>query len=277
MNQRERLEKIQRKHEEIQRKREIRLHRILLAAAAALIVVSIIVLIAVCANAISKYAEEKRAREAEIAAQAAAEATVSPTPKVIHIDPNVISDEYYENSAFMGNSFADDLFTVGLVPDADFFARTGLTVTVALEGNDTIDPVVNSLKKSGKDYDRIFLIFGENELGWINTDLFEEDYGKLIDKVKKYCPDSNIYLLAITPVSKKASDEEVDGANNDKIREYNEIIKSLAEKNDAVYVDMYDAVADKDGNLPADAASDGIPFGKDYYEKCLLYIQNTYK
>ena len=151
MNQRERLEMIQRKHQGIQRKREIRMRRILFAAAVALILVVVIVIIAVCANAISKHAEEKRAREAEMAAQAAAAAAeASPTPKVIHIDPDVISDEYYENSAFMGNSFADDLCTVGLVPDADFFARTGLTVTVALEGTDTIDPVVNGLKKNGK-------------------------------------------------------------------------------------------------------------------------------
>ena len=40
-------------------------------------------------------------------------------------------------------------------------------------------------------------------------------------------------------------------------------------------MDIYSAVADKDGNLPAGSASDGVHFGKDYYEKCLLYIQTN--
>lgn len=273
MNQRERLEEIRRKHEEIQEKRRIRNHRILLASAAAAALALLIVIIAVSVSAISKHIEEKRAREAEIAAQA----TPSPEPaKEIHIDPNVISEDYYANSAFIGNSFADDLYTYALVPDADFFARTGLSVDDALSGGDTGEPVTDELD-NGKKYDRIFMIFGENELGWVDPGTFKDEYGELTDKVKEICPDSRVYLLSITPVTKKSSDENINVTNNDRIREYNEIIKTLAEEKDAVYADVYSAVADKDGNLPAGAATDGVHFGKEYYEKCLLYIQNNYE
>ena len=272
MNQKERLEEIHRKHEEIQQKRRIRNHRIILAAAAAAALALLIVIIAVSVTAISKHIEEKRAREAEIAAQA----TPSPEPKGIHIDPNVISDDYYANSAFIGNSFADDLYTYSLVPNADFFARTGLSVDDALEGDGEKKPVTEELD-NGKSYDRIFMIFGENELGWVDSGTFNYEYGELIDKVKELCPESRVYLLAITPVTKKSSDENINVTNNDRIREYNEIIKTLAEEKNAVYADVYSAVADKDGNLPVGAATDGVHFGKEYYEKCLLYIQNNYE
>ena len=67
----------------------------------------------------------------------------------------------------------------------------------------------------------------------------------------------------------------MDNANNDLIRQYNELIKGLATEKGVTYLDIYSAVADKDGNLPAGSASDGVHFGKDYYEKCLLYIQNN--
>ncbi len=272
LNQKERLEEIHRKHEEIQQKRRIRNHRIILASAAAAALALLIVITAVSVTAISKHIEEKRAREAEIAAQA----TPSPEPKEIHIDPNVISEDYYANSAFIGNSFADDLYTYSLVPEADFFARTGLSVDDALEGDDEKKPVTDELD-NGKSYDRIFMIFGENELGWVNPETFADDYGELIDKVRELCPESRVYLLSVTPVTKKSSDENINVTNNDRIREYNEIIKTLAEEKNAVYADVYSAVADKDGNLPVGAATDGVHFGKEYYEKCLLYIQNNYE
>lgn len=273
LNQKERLEEIHKRHEEIQKKRRIRNHRIILAAAAAAALALLIVITAVSVNAISKHIAEKRAREAEIAAQA----TPSPEPaKEIHIDPNVISEDYYGTSAFIGNSFADDLYTYSLVPNADFFARTGLSVDDALAGDGDKEPIVGELD-NGKDYDRIFMIFGENELGWVDPGTFNDEYGELIDKVKEICPESRIYLLAITPVTKKSSDENINVTNNDRIREYNEIIKTLASEKNAVYADVYSAVADKDGNLPVGAATDGVHFGKEYYEKCLLYIQNNYE
>ncbi len=250
----------------------IRNHRILLAAASAAVLALLIVIITVSVSAISRHIEEKRAREAEIAAQA----TPAPTPKAIYIDPNVISEDYYANSAFIGNSFADDLYTYALLPNADFYARTGLSVDVALEGDDTYGPVLDEFD-NGKIYDRVFMIFGENEVGWSNPDMFTDDYGKLIDKVKKICPDCRVYLLSVTPITQKASDANVDGTNNDNIRKCNERIKKLAGEKDAVYADVYSAVVDKNGNLPANAATDGVHFGKEYYEKCLLYIQNHYK
>ena len=158
--------------------------------------------------------------------------------------------------------------------DADFFAKTGLSVEQALEEDENGISVVDGLADDKK-YSRIFMMFGENELGWADSDVFAELYGKVIDQAAKYQPQARIYLLSITPITKKASDENVDNANNDLIRQYNELIKGLATEKGVTYMDIYSAVADKDGNLPAGSASDGVHFGKDYYEKCLLYIQNN--
>lgn len=275
LNQKERLEEIRKKHEQLQRQRAIRLHRGIVIVAAVIVIIIFVLLVKGCVTAISNDIARRNEEAARIAEEQAKQqqAEPSPTPQ-IHIDPNVISEDYYRNCAFVGNSFADDLFTYGLLDEADFFAKTGLSVEQALSEDSNGMTVIDGLYSNEK-YTRIFLMFGENELGWPDPEMFATTYGKVIDQVKKYQPQSQIYLLSITPVTKKASDENVDNANNEKIREYNELIKQVATEKNAIYMDIYSAVADKDGNLPAGSASDGVHFGKDYYEKCLLYIQNN--
>ena len=230
-----------------------------------------------CVTSISSGIAKKNEEAAKVAAEQAKAQENAQTPKpTIHIDPNVISEDYYSNCAFVGNSFADDLFTYGLLDDADFFAKTGLSVEQALKEDSNGMTVIDGLS-SNKKYDRIFMMFGENELGWPDPEMFATTYGKVIDQAKKYQPQSKIYLLSITPVTKKASDENVDHANNELIQQYNKLIKRVAGEKGATYMDIYSAVADPDGNLPAGSASDGVHFGKDYYKKCLLYIQNNDK
>ena len=163
-----------------------------------------------------------------------------------------------------------------LVEGVDYFARIGLNVNDAMTKSTSTGtvPVIEELN-NGKQYNKIFMIFGENELGWANSDTFVEQYGALIDKAKSYQSTAKIYLLAITPVTKEVSDNNVDNTNNEQIVKYNELIKKLAESKGVVYADVYSAVVGEDGNLPDGVASDGIHFGEDYYKKCLVYIQNN--
>ena len=277
MTQKERLEEIRKKHEDERRRQQIIRHRVILGLAAAAALLLIIMIVIGSVRAISTAIENHRAERERQAAQQLIDEQAEPTPSYT-INPTVISQEYYDQSAFIGNSFVDDLYLCDLLKNADYFAKTGLTVDDAMtESTSTGNvPVIDELN-SGKKYKKIFMVFGENELGWISGESFIEQYGDLIDKAKKYQPQSEIYLLGITPVTKTASDENIDNTNNDQIRVYNELIKQLAIEKNATYADIYKAVADKDGNLPAGAATDGVHFGKEYYEKCLLYIQNNYQ
>lgn len=204
-------------------------------------------------------------------------ATEEPAEPTIPVRSSTAVDgEYYRNCAFIGNSFADDLMMFDIVKGADFFAKVGLDVSDALTEtleNGTV-PVIDELN-SEKQYERIFMIFGINELGWQSTEIFAQKYGELIAKAKEYQPTSRIYLMSVLPVSQAVSDKDIESINNTRIALYNGIIKNLATEMGVYYADAAAAVAGEDGALPADAASDGIHFGRDYYEKILIYIQTT--
>ena len=265
MNQKERLEMIRRKRLREQRRRKFLIRRVFVFAVAIIIAALVIFAIKGCVSSVSQRAEQKR--QEELAAMSTQTPTTAPAQKSNSSD---IDQNYYQNSAFIGNSFVDGMM--------DYFARIGLNVNDAMTKSTSTGtvPVIEELN-NGKQYNKIFMIFGENELGWANSDTFVEQYGALIDKAKSYQSTAKIYLFAITPVTKEVSDNNVDNTNNEQIVKYNELIKKLAESKGVVYADVYSAVVGEDGNLPDGVASDGIHFGEDYYKKCLVYIQNNIK
>ena len=239
--------------------------RIVLAVCGVILIVMAVLLFKGCIS--SK--EKKKQNEASLQSDVSESDIVE--------NPDEISENYYAESVFIGNSFIDDMMMYDLVKDADYFARVGLNVSDAATKTTATGkvPIIDEIA-GAKKYRTVFMMFGENELGWQSEETFVRLYGDLVDKVREYQKDAKIYLLAVTPITKKVSDKNEDCTNNERIAEYNALIKRLAEDKNAVYADIHSAVAGEDGALPDEAASDGIHFGMEYYKKCLLYIQNNY-
>lgn len=175
----------------------------------------------------------------------------------------------YEDTALVGNSYIDSFYVYDAMPKASYYYRVGLNVNSVFEqpmvqGEDTETPIIDLLKD--KDFAHIIFFFGENELGWSNREAFTEEYAKVIDTARSYCPDAVIYLSAIPPVSTEVSEQNENNTNNASIQACNAEIEQIAQENGAVYVDAFSALADADGCLPADAAADGIHPAKEYTE-----------
>jgi len=174
LNQKERLEMIRRKRLREQRRRKFLIRRVFVFAVAIIIAALVIFAIKGCVSSVSQRAEQKR--QEELAAMSTQTPTTAPAQKSNSSD---IDQNYYQNSAFIGNSFVDGMMNYSLVEGAV--------------------PVIEELN-NGKQYNKIFMIFGENELGWANSDTFVEQYGALIDKAKSYQSTAKIYLFAKGPV-----------------------------------------------------------------------------
>lgn len=179
----------------------------------------------------------------------------------------------FSDAAFVGNSFVEDLDTYNLVPAADCFARVGLNVQTALT-KPTLRgevPIIDELK--AKQYGKVILVFGENELGWASADTFARYYGELIDQVRQRQPAAAIYIEALFPVSAAVSAENKNEINNRRIGEFNERLQRLAEEKGAVYIDGASVLRDAQGELPADAATDGIHPKIGYYREFVEYLR----
>lgn len=221
-------------------------------------------------------AAQKSAAATSAVSSAAPTQTVPPTTAPTEPQPAPSQDtqtqstkQTFENTAFVGNSCLDDLYTYGLIPEADFFFRLGLTVDQVFEKTTATGtvPVIDEL--NGKTYDDVFLMFGENELGWSFPDVFIEDYGKVIDAVKEKVPSAKIIVQSIFPVSRAVNQRNQEGENNERIAQYNAMLAQLCADKGVVFADVGTPLADAEGFLPDDASSDGVHPNKDY---CLVWV-----
>jgi len=125
---------------------------------------------------------------------------------------------------------------------------------------DSVDGDGNELTLSAalteRTYGKIYLCFGLNELGWSYPDVFASDYRELIDSVRALQPDASIYLLALVPVAE--SQYSNDYINNTRIKQYNEMILSIASDYRIYYVDCFTGMSDASGSLAADYTSNGF-------------------
>lgn len=84
-------------------------------------------------------------------------------------------------------------------------------------------------------------------------------YGAMLDALREALgPDCVIYVQSIPPVRPEAAAERP-GLTSDNLRRVNEQLAQLADSKGCVYLDLWEALADGEGNLKAVcAAPDGV-------------------
>lgn len=183
-------------------------------------------------------------------------------------------NSFFQDAVFIGDSRTEGLGLSGLMGKATFYAYKGLMVDTAFtkqvinEGGQKLT-VVDALRKHK--FGKVYIMLGVNELGWPSEDTFIKRYGKLVDEVKKIEPSSKIYIQSILPVSKAKSDKGI--YTNERIRLYNRLIKEMCAQKGVKYLDVYQAVVDSSGALPADAAVDGVHLKMEYCKKWANYLR----
>lgn len=175
---------------------------------------------------------------------------------------------HFANACFIGDSRTEGLRLYGSAPTATFYSAEGLAVnTVFTQPVVTIGgkkvSVVEALQKES--FDRIYIMFGINELGW-PVDSFVRSYGNFVQKVKELQPNAQIYVENIFPVTANKSGQS-DIYNNANIRTFNEKIKAMAQEKGVAYVDLYSMLSDGDGNLPKNCSPDGVHLEREYCDK----------
>ena len=85
-------------------------------------------------------------------------------------------------------------------------------------------------------------------------------------------PEARIYIFSLTPITEKRSLES-DLFTKERIQEFNTAVAAMAEKNGYTYVDLFTALADENGWLPEEDASDGIHFTLEKYAEWAEFLR----
>lgn len=186
---------------------------------------------------------------------------------------------WLDDAVFIGASRTDGLRLYSGVKGADFLCYKGVTVFNVMDQDRkyiTVDGTKYSFLDALalKQYGKVYISLGINELGYYNNDSFRVEYAAFVDAVRALQPKAQIYLQTLIPVNaaKCRASSQADWLNNERIGIYNGIIATLAEERQVYLLDPGASMVDESGEIPPESTVDGLHFVKSYYVKWLDYI-----
>ena len=143
----------------------------------------------------------------------------------------------------------------------EFYPKDGKTLTAA-----------EALKTLPNNYSKVYINLGLNELGWDPYfDSFRNKLCEVIDAVRAWDSDIDIYLISVFPVS-KARGATVSWETLENVDIVNEKIMDAARQKQIYYVDVDTIFRDAEGYLPADYSNDGVHLNSPYVRQFRDYL-----
>ena len=198
------------------------------------------------------FAPETQIRRSEVAAIAVrlADPEQRLTGPVDDGRPNLtlqpeMGDEFFADAAMLGNSLVDGMMLFSGLK-MDYYGGTSKTVY-----NNRLEEMLR------KQYGKIYIQLGINEVGG-SKENYIEAYRKIILRIQETMPGAEIYIMAITPVTRN---KDAAGLFTMKrLGEFNEALYALAEETGCWYLDTFTLMCDDSGFLPASYGGwDGSP------------------
>lgn len=183
---------------------------------------------------------------------------------------------YFADAAFVGDSRSEGFYLYA-VKRGKNISSSGLSVFTFSQKKVF---TVNGQSRTGlevlasKEYAKVYLGFGVNELGYVNTEKFYQAYCDTIDAVRACQPYAVVYAQTMAPVNEAqvAANGGKKHLNNERVRLYNDLIRKAAQEKCVPLLDIYSVLA-VDGSLPAEAGRDGIHIHREYCQKQLDYLR----
>lgn len=170
----------------------------------------------------------------------------------------------YTDIVFLGDSLTDYY-------DLDKYYDTKI-VNSGVEGWTTDDILNNLDEKVFKYYPKkLVLLIGTNDLrDEKDTKYIIENIKKIVEEIKKKRPYTKIYIESLYPINntdnEKINHTAVGIRKNSDIKEINRKLEEYCKKNKYTYINMYDELTDKEGNLNLKYTKEGLHMSDEGYK-----------
>ena len=184
-----------------------------------------------------------------------------------------VSDSWYDDVLFIGDSRTVGLRDYARSGNADYFCTVGMSVfnysDRTASDNDFSKQTLESLL-SNRTYGKIFISLGINECGYSTSSLIKA-YTKLVNRVRELQPNAKIILQGIITVTEKYANGK-DYFSPKHINSINDKIKGLSNGSTTFYIDANPYFTDSRGYLYTDITGDGCHFSGKYYREWAKWI-----
>ena len=115
---------------------------------------------------------------------------------------------------------------------------------------------------------KVFILIGTNDLVYsgLDNDGIKNNIEEIINKIYEKNNNTKIYLESIYPINTSLNKEIVEIRTNDNIKDLNNKIEKMCDNNKCTYINMYDNLTDKNGNMKKIYTVDGLHLNKIGYK-----------
>ena len=176
---------------------------------------------------------------------------------------------YFNDAAFLGDSRTLGISDYAGLEGADFYCDSGMMIFKLLEEGVTYQKTGNKVNLTEvlqeKQYGKIYIMLGMNELGYGNTEMYLEQYRQVLQQIREWQPEAVIYIMANLHVSREKNNLETE-FNNININDKNAASASLANGTDVFYLDANPLFTDEEGFLDSELTFDGVHLYAKHYD-----------
>ena len=137
----------------------------------------------------------------------------------------------------------------------------------------TTDQIMDNLDKLVYAYNptKVILLIGTNDLNQEkDSDYIVNNIGKIVDEIKQKYPEVKMYIESLYPINntdnEKINHTAVGIRKNSDIKEINRKLEEYCKKNKYTYINMYDELTDKEGNLNLKYTKEGLHMSDEGYK-----------
>ena len=177
---------------------------------------------------------------------------------------------YFKDAAFLGDSRTLGISDYAGLDEADFYCDSGMTIFKLLQEDGVTYQKAGSKVNlpqvlQEKQYGKIYIMLGMNELGYGNTEMYLEQYSNVVNQIREWQPEAIIYIMANLHVSQEKNNLETE-FNNININAKNAASATLANGTDIFYLDANPLFTDAEGFLNAEMSFDGVHLYAQHYD-----------
>lgn len=190
-----------------------------------------------------------------------------------------VDEAWFADAVIIGDSRTDGLRLYSGIRGVDFLCYKGLTIFELMNDKpviQTADGKIGVLQAlSEKQYAKVYLSLGLNELGYNDDPGFDATYRAAVDRIRELQPDADIYLQLLIPVNAQRCQEtnQPTYVTNQQVAVYNDIIRAIAADKQVYLLDVGEIYTDENGELFYEASFDGIHFYKGGYAQWYEYLK----
>ncbi len=186
------------------------------------------------------------------------------------------NDSYFNDAAFLGDSRTLGIYDYVGLDGADFFCDNGMTIFKLLKDDGVTEQGTGQkvdLKKvlQERQYGKIYIMLGMNELGYGNTTMYLQEYMSVLKQIREWQPTATIFIMANLHISREKNNMATE-FNNININDKNVASARLANGTDIFYLDSNPMFTDSEGFLLSDLTFDGVHLYAKHYDKWRQFL-----